>query len=64
MSRFLDSDLFRFPHLQRSGDAAEGGAKSPRERAGEASWRYFLSLMGGFVAVGVLLRGCEAGWFT
>lgn len=65
MSRFLASDLFGFPHLGTPTDApVEHRPKSLRQRVGEASWRYFLSLMGGFVGFGVLLRCCASGWLS
>jgi hypothetical protein len=48
----------------RSREAAAPHAKSLRERAGDASWRYLLSTMGAFAALGVLLRCCGAGWLT
>jgi hypothetical protein len=63
MIRFLDSYAFGGARLPRK-VAVEHRPKSLRQRAGEASWRYMLSLMGGFVALGVLLRCCASGWLS
>jgi hypothetical protein len=53
--------------VRRGGQPPEAAAprsKSLRERSGDASWRYFLSTIGAFVAFGVLLRCCGAGWLA
>jgi hypothetical protein len=47
-----------------SASAVAPKTKSLRQRAGEASWRYFLSGMAGFVALGMVLRCCQAGWLA